>query len=74
MTAEDNGNQEASFSQKILKLLLIVKNNIACHHASIEFHTKAVNILMRCIEIRKLDLKRNGDYIILSILLYNVSL
>lgn len=29
---------------------------------------------MRCVEIRKLDLKRNSDYIILSILLYNLAL
>jgi len=73
LKVEDDGTEEASFSQKILKLLLIVKNNLACHNASIELHSKSFNSLMRCIEIRKLDLKRNSDYIILTILLYNLS-
>ena len=67
----DLGEVGLSFAQKILNFLLIIQNNLACHYISIEKNTKAINVILRCIEVRKIQLKRNPDYLVLAILLYN---
>ena len=67
----DLGEVGLSFAQKILNFLMITQNNLACHYISIEKNTKAINIILRCIEVRKIELRRNSDYLILAILFYN---
>lgn len=60
-----------SFSQRLQNLLLIIQNNIACHFQLQEKNNKSINKIIRAIEIRKVELRRSPDFIMLAVLNYN---